>query len=87
MLTALSYLRESEAKSIWDWSNWPDLARTISFIGDIPVRTQGTPVWQALSAVRQNKVVAVPVIWMFGGLPSAKRFARTLVSALDAHHG
>lgn len=42
--------------------------------------------WQHLPSVREGHVITLPPTWSFGALPSAQRFARTLVSALEAAH-
>ncbi|WP_411537132.1 ABC transporter substrate-binding protein [Halomonas sp. 7T] len=42
--------------------------------------------WQHLPSVREGRVITLPPTWSFGALPSAQRFARTLVSALEAAH-
>ncbi|MYL23538.1 ABC transporter substrate-binding protein [Halomonas alkaliantarctica] len=42
--------------------------------------------WQQLPSVREGRVITLPPVWSFGALPSAQRFARTLVSALEARH-
>ncbi|RUR30448.1 iron-siderophore ABC transporter substrate-binding protein [Vreelandella andesensis] len=42
--------------------------------------------WQHLPSVREGRVITLPPVWSFGALPSAQRFARTLVSALEAPH-
>ncbi|MCL7928673.1 ABC transporter substrate-binding protein [Halomonas llamarensis] len=42
--------------------------------------------WQQLQSVKHAKLVRLPPVWSFGALPSAQRFARTLVSALKAKH-
>ncbi|SHF55385.1 iron complex transport system substrate-binding protein [Modicisalibacter ilicicola DSM 19980] len=38
--------------------------------------------WRSLRAVRQQRVTYLPPVWSFGALPSARRFAETLVAAL-----
>ena len=38
--------------------------------------------WQALPAVRQRRVAVIPPVNHFGGLPSARRFARLFVAAI-----
>ncbi|MBZ9558045.1 MULTISPECIES: iron-siderophore ABC transporter substrate-binding protein [unclassified Modicisalibacter] len=40
--------------------------------------------WQHLAAVREGRVLHLPPVWSFGGLPSAERFAEQLVPALEA---
>lgn len=39
--------------------------------------------WQKLPAVRDDRVLQLPAIWSFGGLPSAARFAEGLGTALQ----
>ncbi|MFH1558592.1 MAG: iron-siderophore ABC transporter substrate-binding protein [Pseudomonadota bacterium] len=56
-------------------------------IGAIPARATVSPVWNALPFVRQKRIVALPTIWMFGGLPSATRFADGLAAAIGATDG
>ncbi len=44
--------------------------------------------WQHLPAVRRGGVLRISEVWSFGGLPSARRFARLIARALtepDAH--
>lgn len=41
--------------------------------------------WNALPAVRQNRVAVLEPINHFGGLPSARRFARLATAALAGH--
>lgn len=53
-------------------------------IGEIPARAQSSPIWKVLPFVRTGRVTSVPTIWMFGGLPSAARFAHYIVSAAEA---
>lgn len=53
-------------------------------VGPLPPRAEASPVWNALPFVRERRLVAVPTIWMFGGLPSATRFATTLATAVKA---
>lgn len=52
-------------------------------------RLEQSPLWNALPAVRAKRVTAMPVIYPSGGLFSAARFARQLVSFLPAreNHG
>ncbi|GGY69844.1 ABC transporter substrate-binding protein [Marinobacter zhanjiangensis] len=39
--------------------------------------------WQMLPAVRQQRLLRLPAVWSFGGLPSAVRFAESLGHALQ----
>ncbi|MDR6287829.1 iron complex transport system substrate-binding protein [Inquilinus ginsengisoli] len=45
----------------------------------------GSPLWQALPAVRQGRVIETPVVYPNGGLSSAARFAGQLARAVPAH--
>lgn len=45
-------------------------------------RLAENPIWQALPAVRQNRVVRIPVIYPTGAMRSASRFARELATHL-----
>ncbi|HEY0121908.1 MAG TPA: ABC transporter substrate-binding protein [Rhizobium sp.] len=58
-------------------------------IGDLPPRTEASPVWKVLPFVRADRLSSIPTNWMFGGLPSAERFARTFGTAMKNHgdHG
>ncbi|MEA3250847.1 MAG: iron-siderophore ABC transporter substrate-binding protein [Pseudomonadota bacterium] len=40
--------------------------------------------WRRLEPVRNDRVVTLPPVWSFGGLPSAQRFAEQLTAALRA---
>ncbi|WP_052383914.1 iron-siderophore ABC transporter substrate-binding protein [Litchfieldella xinjiangensis] len=42
--------------------------------------------WRHLPSVQDDSVVYLPPTWSFGALPSAQRFAKTLVEALEASH-
>lgn len=44
-----------------------------------------SPFWAALPAVRQGRVIEMPVVYPNGGLASATRFARQLARVLPAH--
>jgi len=46
-------------------------------------RLFSSPLWQALPAAKAGRVAFMPAIWGFGGLPTARRFARALTSALE----
>ncbi|TFH85518.1 iron-siderophore ABC transporter substrate-binding protein [Billgrantia azerbaijanica] len=41
--------------------------------------------WQSLPSVRDGSMITLPPVWSFGALPSARRFAETLVTALTEH--
>ncbi|MEH6774728.1 MAG: ABC transporter substrate-binding protein, partial [Cereibacter changlensis] len=46
-----------------------------------PPRLADSPLWRALPQVRAGRVTLLPPVWVFGGVPSALRFARLLVAA------
>lgn len=51
-----------------------------------PEVARGLPrnaIWNALPAVREGRVATIPPVSHFGGLPSARRFARLVESALS----
>lgn len=56
-------------------------------VGPVPRRLCESPVWRALSFVREGRLTAVPTNWMFGALPSAERFARGLISSVPPRPG
>lgn len=62
----------------------PDAAVVI--VSPLPPEFQRTQssnaLWQALPAVRRRKVVIIPAVNHFGGLPSARRFARLFARAV-----
>ncbi len=39
------------------------------------------PIWRNLPFAAAQRVVALPPVWLFGGLPAAQRFARLLGDA------
>lgn len=41
--------------------------------------------WRHLGSVERGDVITLPPVWSFGSLPSATRFAETLVSAITAN--
>lgn len=68
---------------------------TIAIISPVPPDANSTlsnsPLWKALPAVREGRVVTLPPVNPFGALPAARRFARVLTEALSklgaAAHG
>jgi iron complex transport system substrate-binding protein len=75
----------------WGWAPIPlqqlatmDDVWAIS-LGPLPSQIHKTPLWDAIPFVRQRRVITLPSIYMWGGLPSAERLARTLGHALAAH--
>ncbi|MCG6657770.1 ABC transporter substrate-binding protein [Halomonas campisalis] len=43
----------------------------------------GSGLWQRQPSVRQDALITLPPVWSFGALPSARRFADHLVTALE----
>lgn len=60
----------------------------IVIISPVPPDARSTlsdsPLWRALPAVREKRVVTLPPVNPFGALPAARRFARMLAGALSA---
>ncbi|MBU2875666.1 iron-siderophore ABC transporter substrate-binding protein [Marinobacter salexigens] len=56
-------------------------------VDPIPMSAEGVfednKLWQALPAVRSDRVLSMPAVWSFGALPSAVRFAEELYQALS----
>lgn len=48
---------------------------------------KASPFWQALPAVRENRVVRLPVVMENGGLPAAARLANLLSASLAERNG
>lgn len=46
---------------------------------------EASGLWQHLGSVKRGDVLTLPPVWSFGSLPSATRFAETLVSAITAN--
>lgn len=60
----------------------------LAYLEPLPEGAGGTltesPVWNAMSFVRNRSIMRLPPVLMFGTLPSASRFARLLAEALTA---
>lgn len=60
---------------------------TIAIISPVPPDANSTlsnsPLWKALPAVREGRVLTLPPVNPFGALPAARRFARVLTEALS----
>ena len=57
---------------------------------DLPGKLQDNVIWQALPAVRNNRIVLAEPIWTLGGLSTVLRFAQTVRDGLqeqDTHAG
>lgn len=55
---------------------------TFVHVGPLRPGLLASPIMKALPFSRNRSLLQVPACWMFGGLPSAARFARTLSDAL-----
>lgn len=59
-------------------------------VDPVPMSAEGVfdnnRLWQALPAVRHDRVLSLPAVWSFGALPSAVRFADELYQALTDQH-
>lgn len=59
-------------------------------VDPVPMSAEGVfdnnRLWQALPAVRHDRVLSLPAVWSFGALPSAVRFADELHRALIDEH-
>lgn len=51
--------------------------------GNIASQLSGRGLWQYVPSIRENNLMTVPPFWVFGALPSALRFAESLVEALE----
>ncbi len=64
---------------------------SIVIISPVPPDAHSTlrdsPLWKALPAVREGRVVVLPSVNPFGALPAARRFARLLTGALAGAGG
>lgn len=58
-------------------------------VDPVPMSAEGildsNRLWQALPAVRNDRVLWLPAVWSFGALPSAVRFADELYQAVTEH--
>lgn len=58
-------------------------------VDPVPMNAEGifdsNRLWQALPAVRNDRVLWLPAVWSFGALPSAVRFADELYQAVTDH--
>lgn len=51
--------------------------------GNIASQLYGRGLWQYVPSIREKNLITVPPFWVFGALPSALRFAESLVEALE----
>ncbi|MFY0992482.1 ABC transporter substrate-binding protein [Halomonas sp. C05BenzN] len=68
-----------------------DIEARLVVVEPLPVgagqRLAGSGLWQALPSVRDGTRITLPPVWSFGALPSARRFAEALVTALEGADG
>lgn len=62
-------------------AQFPD-ARVVVIEPGPPETLSASGLWNALPMVRANRVTSIPPSWVFGGVPSALRFADHLAGAL-----
>lgn len=66
-------------------ARYPDA--TLVIVDPLPAgveqQLEQSGLWQQLPSVRHERLVRLPPVWSFGALPSAQRFAKELVTALD----
>ncbi|KJE34317.1 hydrogenase expression protein [Thalassospira sp. HJ] len=43
-----------------------------------------SPMWKVMDFTRNNRVYELPVVWAYGGVPSALRFARLLTETIES---
>ncbi|MDI5936620.1 ABC transporter substrate-binding protein [Halomonas sp. LN1S58] len=68
-----------------------DLDARLVVVEPLPVgvatRLAGSGLWQALPSVQDGTSIRLPPVWSFGALPSARRFAEVLTTALEGNDG
>ncbi|MFG6667776.1 ABC transporter substrate-binding protein [Halomonas sp. HNIBRBA4712] len=66
-------------------ARFPDA--TLLIVDPIPAGVEDqlarSGLWQRLPAIEENRVIRLAPVWSFGALPSAQRFARELMQALN----
>lgn len=67
-----------------------DIEARLVVVDPLPVGVESqlaaSGLWQHLPSVANDRVIRLPAVWSFGALPSASRFAESLVGALEAPH-
>ncbi|MGO2007016.1 MULTISPECIES: ABC transporter substrate-binding protein [Halomonadaceae] len=51
--------------------------------GNMATQLSDRGLWQYVPSIREDNLITVPPFWVFGALPSALRFAESLVEALE----
>lgn len=66
-------------------ARYPDA--TLVIVDPLPTGVEAqlaeSGLWQQLPSVKNDRLLRLPPVWSFGALPSAQRFARELVAALE----
>ncbi|WP_252108171.1 MULTISPECIES: ABC transporter substrate-binding protein [unclassified Halomonas] len=66
-------------------AHYPDA--TLVIVDPVPTGVEEelarSGLWQRLPAIEENRVIRLAPVWSFGALPSAQRFARELIQALN----
>ncbi|MCZ0927422.1 ABC transporter substrate-binding protein [Halomonas janggokensis] len=82
-----------QATNAWGFSlvgveelaRYPDAALVI--VDPLPTGVEAqlaeSGLWQQLPSVKNDRLLRLPPVWSFGALPSAQRFAKELVAALE----
>ncbi|SOC30768.1 ABC transporter substrate-binding protein [Thalassospira xiamenensis] len=66
----------------------PRAQDTLVYLNPVPdvirEKVWASPVWKILDFVRNDRVYELPVVWAYGGMPSALRFARLLAESMES---
>ena len=66
----------------------PRAQDTLVYLNPVPdvirAKVWASPVWKILDFVRDDRVYELPVVWAYGGMPSALRFARLLAESMES---
>lgn len=66
----------------------PHAQDTLVYLNPVPdvirEKVWASPVWKTLDFVKNDRVYELPVVWAYGGMPSALRFARLLTESMES---
>ena len=66
----------------------PQAQNTLVYLNPVPdvirQKVWTSPLWKILDFVRNDRVYELPVVWAYGGMPSALRFAQLLTESLES---
>lgn len=66
----------------------PRAQDTLVYLNPVPdvirEKVWASPVWKILDFVKNDRVYELPVVWAYGGMPSALRFARLLAESMES---